>query len=403
VQHFSLAHWRVLPAHPSFADYRLAPKICNQGNTVKATMDDPLHAWQTVAPFSSCKPMDIFKLDPLRDPRWAAFVSKHSRASIFHTVEWLKALYDTYAYAPVVFTTTPPPAELQNGVVFCDVKSVFTGHRMVSLPFSDHCDPLVDSPEEQAFVFGGLQAMLPRAGWKYLELRPIHACLQRKQFEPVATYYLHKLDISPPVEKLLKSFDSDSVQRRIRHAERAGLLERCGTSEALLTDFFDLMVITRRRHRVPPQPYTWFRNLIFALRKRNAVEIRIAYKNTTPVAAIVTLRFRQTVYYKYGASDSRFNKLGATPLLLWHAILDAKSSGATEFDLGRTAEDNPGLVAFKSHWAPHPAKLVYFRFPAVSSLESISGWKLAAVKRICAYMPDRALRIAGEIFYRHIG
>src|ERR1043166_4459298 len=100
--------------------------------------------------------MDIFRIDPIHDPRWPTFVTKHPRASVFHTVEWLKALHDTYSYAPVVFTTTPPHNDLQNGIVFCHVRSWLTGQRMVSLPFSDYCEPLVDSPEEEAFIIGYL-------------------------------------------------------------------------------------------------------------------------------------------------------------------------------------------------------------------------------------------------------
>jgi len=42
------------------------------------------------------------------------------------------------------------------------------------------------------------------------------------------------------------------------------------------------------------------------------------------------------VYYKYGCSDQKFNNLGGTPFLLWKTIAEAKSKGATEFDLGRS-------------------------------------------------------------------
>src|SRR6476660_7250808 len=81
-----------------------------------------------------------YQLDPLQDPRWAEFVDKHHRASVFHTVAWLQALRSAYGYEPVVFTTAPPGVELKNGIVFCRINSWLTGKRLVYLPFSDHCE-----------------------------------------------------------------------------------------------------------------------------------------------------------------------------------------------------------------------------------------------------------------------
>src|SRR5262249_10182222 len=89
-----------------------------------------------------------YNLDPLRDPRWPEFLETHPRASVFHTPGWLTALRRTYGYEPVAYTTTPPGTNLTNGIVFCKVNSRLTGRRLVSLPFSDHCEPLVESSED---------------------------------------------------------------------------------------------------------------------------------------------------------------------------------------------------------------------------------------------------------------
>src|SRR5271155_4012640 len=92
--------------------------------------------------------MKVFELDPTKDARWSEFVERHPKASVFETVGWLQALQHTYGYEPVTFTTSPPTDELKNGIVFCRVNSWLTGRRLVSLPFSDHCEPLCNSPEE---------------------------------------------------------------------------------------------------------------------------------------------------------------------------------------------------------------------------------------------------------------
>jgi Acetyltransferase (GNAT) domain len=349
--------------------------------------------------------MRFHQIDPTRDVRWAELVERHPKASVFHTVGWLEALRHTYGYEPVAFTTSSPTSALKNGMVFCRINSWLTGRRLVSLPFSDHCEPLCDSAEDLNFLICYLRTALEHQKWRYLEIRPINGNFGQTcawiGFLPAAAYFLHTLDLRPDLDKVFRSLDKDSVQRRIQRAQRAGLVERCGRSDDLLKEFYALFVTTRGRHHVPPIPYAWFRNLIHY--QNNALEIRLAYKDKTPIAAILTLQFRDVIYYKYGCSDARFNKFGATPWLLWKAIAAAQSNGVTEFDMGRTQENNAGLLAFKNHWARQPKPLVYWNFPGTPTLDSAAGWKFRMAKHVFSWMPNKLLAITGRILYRHIG
>jgi hypothetical protein len=349
--------------------------------------------------------VSIHTFNPLVDNRWDAFVACHPRASAFHQRAWLDALFRTYGYEPVVFTTSSPTTELRNGLVFCHVKSWLTGHRLVSLPFSDHCEPLCDSSEEMDSLIRYSQAVLERQGWQYLELRPVNEDFCQTDagtsFRPAGNYFLHVVDLGPDLGDIFRSLDRDSVQRRIRRAEHAGLVEKCGFSLDLLKDFYGLFVKTRGRHHLPPPPYAWFQNLIRCLGE--ALEIRVAYKNENPIAAILTLRFRRIGYFKYGCSDAQFHRFGATPWLLWRAIAAAKASGATEFDMGRTQEDNPGLLTFKNHWVSRHKRLVYRRFPGTQTIDMVDGWKLELAKRAFSHMPQTLLAVTGNLLYRHIG
>jgi Acetyltransferase (GNAT) domain len=349
--------------------------------------------------------MKFNQLDPTQDPRWMQLVERHSKASVFHTVGWLRALRETYQYEPVAFTTSMPGESLRNGLVFCHINSWLTGRRLVSLPFSDHCEPLCDSSEDLRFLIQSLQARMNAEGWKYIEIRPIDSDLgqagEAMSFVPGAQYFFHTIDLHPTLEEVFGSLKKDSVQRRIQHAERVGLAEKCGNSEKLLKEFYDLFVITRDRHQLPAIPQAWFRNLIHNLGQ--ALEIRVAYKDEVPVAAVLILQFRDVYYYKYGCSDTQFNRLGATPWLLWRAIEAAKSSGAIKFDLGRTEQGNEGLLAFKNHWVPSPKQLVYWDFPKVSGVGTINGWKVKMAKSIFSHIPRKLLAVTGKLIYRHIG
>jgi predicted N-acyltransferase len=187
----------------------------------------------------------------------------------------------------------------------------------------------------------------------------------------------------------------------VRRADRGGLEEKCGRSEELLKAFYTMFVATRARHFLPPIPYIWFRNLAQCLGDK--LEVRMAHRGAIPLAAILMLRFKDTVYYKYSGSDVAFNKFGATPWLLWKAIVAAKSNNAIKLDMGRTEENNVTLSVFKNHWVSEPKLLTYWRFPERTLIGSLEGWKFNTARRVFSYMPNALLRITGRLIYRHIG
>lgn len=349
--------------------------------------------------------MKIYQIDPLADQRWGEFVQGHPHASVFHTTAWLQALKCTYGYTPVVYTTAAPGDELKNGLAFCKIQSWLTGRRLVSLPYSDHCELLAESKEETNFLIHCLQNIQRDESWKYVELRPVRQGLvssgNGQGFTAEETFFIHLLDLSRDIDSIYADLDKDCVQRRIQRAQRGGLVEECGRSETLLKQFYKLFVITRSRHGLPPIPYAWFQNLIQYLGE--ALEIRLAYRENIPVSAILTLRFKDTLYYKYGCSDARFKKYGPTPWLLWSAIKSAKLRGARRFDLGRTEAENVGLLKFKNNWVPQAQRIVYWRFPDCRPFSSMDGWKSKMAKRTFSNMPASLLRFTADFIYRHFG
>ena len=113
----------------------------------------------------------VYAIDPLHDPRWLELVSRHTSASVFHTRGWLRALQKTYGYEPIAFTLSAPSEALKSAVVFCIVRSWLTGNRLVSLPFSDHCEPLVEHPEQFRTLSDFVKRVRSQERWKYVELR----------------------------------------------------------------------------------------------------------------------------------------------------------------------------------------------------------------------------------------
>jgi CelD/BcsL family acetyltransferase involved in cellulose biosynthesis len=352
----------------------------------------------------------VYRLSPVEDLRWGAFVQRHPDASVFHTPEWLSALRRTYGYEPFALTNSAPGEDLTNGLVFCRVRSWLTGERLVSLPFSDHCQPLVADDEELLNLVSALEEEQDARKWTYIEIRSTDQMGQTlAHFATAQSFCFHVLDLRPSEEDLFKSFHKDCVQRKVRRAEREGVEYESGRSERLLQIFYELLLLTRRRQRLPPQPLKWFQNVIACMGEKATV--RVASKCGRPVASVLTLRHRDTLTYKYSGSDRAFSSLGGTQLVLWKAIQEAKHVGLSTFDLGRSNWDDRGLINFKERWGAMQSKLLYLR-PATRRTSQLPGhlwWLKAAAAgtriggQILSVAPRGMVTSAVRLLYRHFG
>jgi CelD/BcsL family acetyltransferase involved in cellulose biosynthesis len=347
------------------------------------------------------------RIDPLSDPRWIELVANHPRASVFHTRGWLEALWKTYRYRPAAYTTSPPRASLRNAVVFCTVDSWLSGRRLVSLPFSDHCELLADDLADATVLFLALEHEFRQHKNRYFEIRPTSPLeVTTDLYSTSEELYLHKVDLRPDLDTIFHRFHKSSTQRKVHRAEREKLTYQEGRSDSLLKSFYELTVLTRRRHGVPPQPFKWFRNLLDCLGA--SATIMAAYKDGRPLASIFTLRHRDTLTYKYGCSDPRFHNLGGIQMLFWRAMQDAKRDGFETFDLGRSSVLNEGLIRFKERWGAERSSLLYKTFSAVALPRrglpySETNWKVRCAKHFFSHAPSTVLSLAGQALYRHIG
>jgi CelD/BcsL family acetyltransferase involved in cellulose biosynthesis len=346
-------------------------------------------------------------IEPLKDSRWDFFLGKHPRASLFHSSPWLESLSRTYGFQPVAYTTSPEGEALENAMVFCRVESWLTGRRMVSLPFSDHCEPLVDSTKDQAVLAAALMQEVGEQRWRYLEIRPLQPFEMVSALPRTAvSYAFHQLDLGPDIATIFGGFHKSSTQRKIRRAEREGLVYQEGSTQALLDDFYHLFTLTRKRQGLAPQSKAWFANLMECF--GDSLKVRVAFRDGEPIAAMITIRYKDTMTYKYGCSDVRFNRLGSMHLLFWNAIQEAKFSGLRFLDFGRTDADQQGLITFKNRWGASQSVLTYSRYGAAEKSTHIfdlysSEWKSRAAKYTLKHISPAILPVIGQILYRHIG
>lgn len=374
---------------------------------MSASWAEPVVSSPQVLPIADPQVIEAHCIDPLADSRWDGLLRRHPDASVFHSSRWLRALKKTYGYNLRAYTTSVPSEELEDALVFCEVDSWLTGRRLVSLPFSDHCAPLMKSPSRTQALLDAVGEEMGRTPWRYFELRPLRKLDAATAFRRTTIdYAFHTLDLTPSLDGLFSNLHKNSTQRKIRRAEHERLAYREGREAEYLDHFYRLFTATRKRHCIPPPPKRWFANLVESFGKD--LKIRLAFYRAQPIAAMITLAYKDTLTYKYGCSDVRFNNLGPMHLLYWKAIEDGKLTGMKTLDLGRTDAHQQGLITFKNRWGAAQSAIAYERYGRSESSThvfdlTVSKFKNRVAQQVLSHLPAPVLSRIGQVLYGHIG
>ena len=106
-----------------------------------------------------------------------------------------------------------PTERLTNASLFSLVRSWLTGSRLVSLPFSDHCELLVEHADQFRNLCGYVESLRKVERWNYVEIRSSNSLSGLdSDFSPATTYQLHRLDLRPNLDALRKGFHKDCIQ-----------------------------------------------------------------------------------------------------------------------------------------------------------------------------------------------
>ena len=342
------------------------------------------------------KSVEIY--NPLLDESWNEKILKHKNYTFFHTSEWSKLISDTYGYTPM-FQVTKKGDEITGILPLMEVKSFITGKRGIGLPFSDFSDPLVNSADEFELLLDAAKEHGKKSGWKYIEIKGA------QDYMPVDTdnylEYVHVIDLNLNEEQLFSGFDS-TTKRNIRKADNENVRVYQSQSLESVDHFYKLNSLTRKRHGLPPQPYSFFKNLYNIILKNNSGTIFLAEHDSRVIAGAVYLHFGEKALYKYGASDMSYQNLRANNLVMWEAIKWYNSKGFSEFSFGKTEPDNEGLRRFKSGWSVRELESHTYRF----SLEENKFLEFSTQtsgfhNKIFNSLPIPVLEIFGSLAYRH--
>jgi CelD/BcsL family acetyltransferase involved in cellulose biosynthesis len=354
------------------------------------------------APAPSASPVTERRgIDPTRDRDWAALMES-PRGSLFGAPPWIAAIADTYGFeigADVLIDEDGKPTAGLAHAVLHDLR----GARVVSLPFCDRLDPVVDTDDQwRRLVDAALVLRLP------IELRVLDAHPPRDdpRFEAVNELAWHATSLDRPEPDMLEGLHQ-MARRNIRAAGRNGVCVRFGTALEDVHAFYELHRVTRRRkYNLLAQPVAFFERVWERFAPLGKIVVGLATHEDEVIAGNLCLIWNDVVYYKFGASIPERLDLRPNDLLAWESLRLGRDRGCRWFDWGVSDLDQPGLVFFKQKYATDERRVVVLRHTPDAFDDTIRSDASRVLNELTQLLtrddvPDEVAQRAGELLYRY--
>jgi CelD/BcsL family acetyltransferase involved in cellulose biosynthesis len=350
---------------------------------------------------------NVITIDPAKDPRWNKFVTDHRFGSIFHLSSWSEILAKTFQYDPC-YIVIEKNGRIKAALPFMLVKSWITGTRLISLPRTSYCDPLVENAEELQEILRRAREILEAEKGQFFEIKCQFndLLLMETDLKRYAHFKNQILDLEIGVEKVWKQCDRSCVRQRVQKAQKENVKVRLGETLEDMELFYDLHKKTTEKHMVPPRPFSFFRNMWDSLRIDKHLILVIAEKDGIPGGAALFLSFKKTIIFEFLGLNYDLLEYSPGHLITWEVIQMACRDGLEHFDFGLTPPGNVGLMNFKTRWGGEHRTLSYFYYPDVKGYKAFvkHSEPLASEKSdLISTFQTKAKRYAASKLYRHFG
>ncbi len=344
--------------------------------------------------------LKLENLNPINLKGWNNLVLESNQFSLFHSLEWAKVLNESYKYSPH-YLVSIENNQLMVSIPLMEVNSIVTGRRGVSLPFSDYCDPIIDKKLNTRELIEHTIQYAKKLGWKYLEFHGGENLFHGSPSSSI--YYGHSLQLSKNIDEIFSTF-RDSTQRNIKKAVRLGVEITFNRSLESVKQFYRLQCRTRKRHKLPAQPFYFFKAIYdHIISKESGIVVNAKYKKQI-IGTAVFFHFGDKAFFTFGASDLSYQHLRMNNLIMWEAIKHYSTRGFKSLHFGRTNLNDIGLNQFKSGWGTTKFFIKYFKYDIENNaFISNSGRFYDVLHLLYNKMPIPISRLLSFFLYKHFG
>lgn len=338
-------------------------------------------------------------VSPFRDERaeWDDFVRGTSAGTFFHLSGWKEIIEQSFGFKTRYLTARR--AGLIVGVLpLVELRSVMGRRSLLSLPFAVEGGVCAADAESQRALELAALALGSDIGATSIELRD---GLEASEFRiREGLYYRFRRPLRPTEEENMAAIPRKQ-RRMVRVGQQSGLVAR--TDPADFDAFYDLYARSVRQLGTPVFPAHYLRR--FLQQFPDDCTILTVRHGDTPVAAVMSFFFGDTVLPYYSGSRREYFKLAVNDFMYWELTRFALQRGARVFDFGRSKKGT-GAFDFKTHWgfAPEPLRYrIASQEPEAAIGRSTSDHTLQMLRTAWQHVPLPLTKLLGPFFIRHFG
>jgi CelD/BcsL family acetyltransferase involved in cellulose biosynthesis len=260
-------------------------------------------------------------VDPIVNPGWDAFICAHPEGTIFHHSSWARVLAETYGDSYEYYILEDENGHITGALPLWHFNNALSGNRLVCLPHSDHCYPLVsDEKDYEALLAGPLQniesnraSSLEIRGWSSLG-QPENCRLQSGHF-----HLVHIADLDKNPDEIIGDMTRNG-RYNLRYAAKNPLAVRLGQDERDLRTLHRFHAQASARHGKTPVALSFLRSIY-----RNVISAGYGYLFIAELAGSIAavnlyICFNGTAFCMFSAQDTERAEYRANYYLHWKAM-----------------------------------------------------------------------------------
>lgn len=302
--------------------------------------------------------VEVMELKATQESLWTAYVARHPRATLFHTLAWRDAVTTAFGHENYYLLAS------RNGAVsgvfpLVRVASRLAGTILVSVPYAVYGGALTDDEASRDALLRRAELIDEELGARWLDIRsaePLHPGL------PVVDRYVtFRKPLPAEPGEVLAALPRKARAAARQAGERYGLRTEFGDEH--LDTVWRLYSQSMRRLASPNYPMAFFRGLIERTPGGEAGHVvQLVLRGDRPVAGLVSFTYRGTMMPYFAGCDERFEKYHPNNYMYLAAMQRGVELGCREFDFGRSRADNVGSYSFKRNQGFEPIPLGYQYF-----------------------------------------
>ena len=292
-------------------------------------------------------------LTPQNQNEWDAILRHCPETTAFQSLAWRDAVANAFIQLTPTYLLIKQDDSVIGGLpafVFQPIPGICLWHSMPWNLFGGiH---LIESPRiNPETLIRSIETEAAAKGWCEIRwtLTPNHHLIHGDIFIELGyertDHFTHLLKTNGNVESLWNAYNK-RVRGAVRKSEKSGVIVTDTASEAALSTFYDMYLMTVKRLGGTPKP----RALMQTLLDQKIATLAIATYHGTPIAGLLYLCFNKTVTLWCEASVPAFLKYRPNNAIFHHIITRACREHYEWVDFGASPPENTGLIAHKEQY-----------------------------------------------------